>query len=104
MVLQAKYPVDDRPQICGGPLNDTYEFFNIRFRWGPCDDEGSEHTIDFKRYAMEMQVVHVKVGCSGGKNYLKNLNAKKEQIIIISYLFQVTLFARNVTVYFLVLH
>ncbi|PSN55759.1 Carbonic anhydrase 1 [Blattella germanica] len=36
----------------------------MMFHWGPCDSEGSEHTLDNKQYAMELQMIHVKKGYS----------------------------------------
>lgn len=81
VIIHAKFIDRPRPFITGGPLyNEKYEFHNIRFRWGPCDDEGSEHTIDFRRFALEMQVAHVQPN----KNKSDN-----NSVAIISYLFQV---------------
>ncbi|XP_014612121.1 PREDICTED: carbonic anhydrase 13-like [Polistes canadensis] len=48
------------PLIKGGPLTNTYKFHSMMFHWGPSDNEGSEHTINDVRYAMELQFVHVK--------------------------------------------
>ncbi|XP_025406684.1 carbonic anhydrase 7-like isoform X2 [Sipha flava] len=44
------------PEITGGPLLNIYQFKQIHFHWGQ-GDEGSEHEIDGKRYAMELHIV-----------------------------------------------
>lgn len=35
------------PTMRGGPLgNDTFQFANVQFRWGPENSHGAEHSID----------------------------------------------------------
>ncbi|XP_049764347.1 carbonic anhydrase 2-like [Schistocerca cancellata] len=47
------------PALSGGPLGEgCWPFAWAEFHWGPSDDEGSEHTLDYCRYALELQVVH----------------------------------------------
>lgn len=74
------------PKICGGPLKETYRFDSLRFRWGPGEEEGSEHLIDSRRYAMEVQAIHVK---DGKKYSYLNEAACDKAVMIISYLFEV---------------
>ncbi|XP_077993550.1 carbonic anhydrase-related protein-like [Glandiceps talaboti] len=46
--------------ISGGPLPDgnEYELAECRFHWGREDDRGSEHTVNFKAFPMELHLVH----------------------------------------------
>lgn len=47
------------PSITGGPLGcDEYYFTHAEFRWGPSENEGSEHMLDNQRFALELQLVH----------------------------------------------
>ena len=63
----------------GGPLSGDYQILQLHFHWGANDNQGSEHTVDGKkfvspddwdsglishltRYPLELHVVHVKVG------------------------------------------
>lgn len=59
----------------------------MRLRWGPNDEEGSEHMIDMKKYAMELQVVCNKTNC---KCVDMAKSAQKCGVLIISYIFEVT--------------
>lgn len=74
--------------LSGGPLSETYQFFNIKFRWGPNHDEGSEHTIDSIRYALEVQATHVKSDAKYGDLISA---AEGKALLIISFLYQVTI-------------
>ena len=43
-----------------GPYGDEeYQFKQLHFHWGSIDSKGSEHTINGKRFPMEMHMVHV---------------------------------------------
>lgn len=44
--------------IKGGPLDYTYKLEQFHLHWGSCDSQGSEHTIDGKKYAAELHLVH----------------------------------------------
>lgn len=51
---------NDVPFIVGGPLfNNTFNFHEMHFHWGP-NDCGSEHEINGHKYAMEIHIVHYK--------------------------------------------
>ncbi|XP_036120377.1 carbonic anhydrase 2 isoform X2 [Molossus molossus] len=41
-----------------GPLADTYRLIQFHFHWGSCDGQGSEHTVDKKKYSAELHLVH----------------------------------------------
>ena len=38
-----------------GPLTGTYRLVQFHFHWGSSDDQGSEHTVDKKKYAAEVR-------------------------------------------------
>ncbi|XP_017772078.1 PREDICTED: carbonic anhydrase 1-like [Nicrophorus vespilloides] len=78
---------DEFPTVSGGPLKSSYRFNVAQFKWGPTDEEGSEHTINSKRYAMELQLMHIK-----GEQIYENLDCavRDRAVLFISYLFDVT--------------
>lgn len=41
-----------------GPLPDTYRLGHFHFHWGSSDGLGSEHSVDKKKYAAELHLVH----------------------------------------------
>ena len=60
MHLPSSVTPNQWPSISGGGLQGTYNFFQIQFHWG--SDSllgGSEHTLNNKRYAAEMQMMHI---------------------------------------------
>uniref|UniRef100_H3C3F1 Carbonic anhydrase n=1 Tax=Tetraodon nigroviridis TaxID=99883 RepID=H3C3F1_TETNG len=46
--------------VRGGGLPDVYHTAQLHFHWGGPASNGSEHTVDRRRYPMEMHVVNVK--------------------------------------------
>ncbi|XP_036612597.1 carbonic anhydrase 4 [Trichosurus vulpecula] len=52
--------LDDSIKISGGGLQDTYKAVAFHMHWSDFVDEGSEHTVDGKSYAMELHIVHIK--------------------------------------------
>ncbi|XP_036906111.1 carbonic anhydrase 2 isoform X1 [Sturnira hondurensis] len=48
----------DNAVLKGGPLTDTYRLVQFHFHWGSSDGHGSEHTVDKKKYAAELHLVH----------------------------------------------
>lgn len=42
--------------VTGGPLprNHEYELHEVRFHWGKENQRGSEHTVNFKAFPMEV--------------------------------------------------
>lgn len=77
-----------KPQITGESLDNVkYRFDRIYFHWGPTDTEGSEHTLDYERFALELHVIYLKEG------YNTPMEVHYDQcpkgILIIAYLFEV---------------
>uniref|UniRef100_A0A2R8M4X8 Carbonic anhydrase n=1 Tax=Callithrix jacchus TaxID=9483 RepID=A0A2R8M4X8_CALJA len=48
----------DKAVLKGGPLDGTYRLIQFHFHWGSTDGQGSEHTVDKKKYAAELHLVH----------------------------------------------
>ncbi|KAM9735715.1 carbonic anhydrase 15 [Menidia menidia] len=46
--------------VSGGGLPDVYHTVQLHFHWGGPSTNGSEHTVDGRRYPMEMHVVNMK--------------------------------------------
>ncbi|XP_067344901.1 uncharacterized protein [Channa argus] len=44
-------------EVSGGGLEYSYSTLQLHFHWGTAQDPGSEHTVDSKRYPMEMHIV-----------------------------------------------
>ncbi|CAK1546235.1 unnamed protein product [Leptosia nina] len=59
VVLGAKWRTE-RPYLEGGPFLEKHVLSQIHFHWGGNMMEGSEHTIDKRRYPGEMQVTFFK--------------------------------------------
>lgn len=87
VILRGCWTSTTRPQLQGGPLTDTYDFFHVLFHWGPSNEEGSEHTLDYVRYPMELQIVHTKRGIKSPLDAIA-LGAK-DGIAIVSFFLQV---------------
>ncbi|KAK4881786.1 hypothetical protein RN001_005105 [Aquatica leii] len=87
VTIYARWDNGIRPIVMGGPCKDKYQFLNARFRWGPNDHEGSEHTINHKSYAMELQAVHTKTDkCYDSLSGAALDNA----VLIITYLYEIS--------------
>lgn len=48
----------DKAVLKGGPLAGTYRLSQFHFHWGSSDGQGSEHTVDKKKYSAELHLVH----------------------------------------------
>ncbi|KAM3599429.1 uncharacterized protein V6R79_005307 [Siganus canaliculatus] len=46
--------------VSGGGLPDLYHTIQLHFHWGGPSTNGSEHTVDARRYPMEMHIVNMK--------------------------------------------
>ncbi|KAF5888617.1 carbonic anhydrase-related protein-like, partial [Clarias magur] len=46
--------------VTGGPLPSDHEFelHEVRFHWGKENQRGSEHTVNFKAFPMELHLIH----------------------------------------------
>ncbi|XP_058034266.1 carbonic anhydrase-related protein isoform X2 [Ahaetulla prasina] len=49
-----------KSMLVGGPLPRGHEFelHNVRFHWGRENQRGSEHTVNFKAFPMELHLIH----------------------------------------------
>jgi len=63
--------------MSGGPLKQNYEFLQLHFHWG------SEHTVDGKRFPMEMHMVHKIVGENSPKEV-------KDGLGVAGFLFEIS--------------
>ena len=45
--------------MSGGPLAKPYQLLQLHFHWGSSDKWGSEHTINKRRFSLEMHLVHL---------------------------------------------
>lgn len=61
------------PHIYGGPLEGIYRFKNLHCHWGS-DDEGSEHEVNGKRYALECHLVFYNVRYASFNEAAKHSN------------------------------
>lgn len=86
MAIYSYWTNGKEPIICGGPLCDEYKLHCLRFRWGPKDDEGSEHMIDTRRYALELQATFNRRAC---KYKNKSESQKTCDVMIIAYVIEV---------------
>ncbi|XP_017078468.1 uncharacterized protein LOC108112741 [Drosophila eugracilis] len=57
LILRAQFH-GNAPTISGADLLACYTFLELRFHWGWCNSEGSEHTINHRKFPLEMQVMH----------------------------------------------
>ncbi|XP_072743312.1 carbonic anhydrase 1 [Anoplolepis gracilipes] len=87
VIFQGSWASNARPQLQGGPLTDLYDFSHVLFHWGPSNEEGSEHTLDYVRYPMELQIVHRKRGIKSTLDAIA-LGAK-DGIAIVSFFLQI---------------
>nr|CAI5848174.1 unnamed protein product [Callosobruchus analis] len=87
VVLCAQWASQKRPYLSGGPLDGNYRFAHARFRWGPNDNEGSEHMLNCTRYAMELQAAFVKTSMKRD-DVLEA--ARCGWLVFLSYVFMVT--------------
>ncbi|XP_077868087.1 carbonic anhydrase-related protein-like [Saccoglossus kowalevskii] len=74
--------------ISGGPLpkNCEFELSECRFHWGREDDRGSEHTVNFKAFPMELHLLHW--NCSQYSSYEEALG-KPDGVCIVALFIQV---------------
>ncbi|NXH11520.1 CAH1 anhydrase, partial [Bucco capensis] len=46
---------DNQSVLAGGPLTGTYRLRQFHFHWGQTDEQGSEHAVDGRKYASEVE-------------------------------------------------
>lgn len=54
-------------RLSGGPLSGEYKLIQMHFHWGNDSYRGSEHTINGKRYPIELHMVHMHQNVTDGK-------------------------------------
>ncbi|ALC40624.1 CG12309 [Drosophila busckii] len=57
LLLRAQFRAN-APTLSGADLLANYTFMELSFHWGWSNSEGSEHTINHRKYPLEMQVLH----------------------------------------------
>nr|XP_046263725.1 carbonic anhydrase-related protein [Scatophagus argus] len=74
--------------VTGGPLpsDHEYELHEVRFHWGKENQRGSEHTVNFKAFPMELHLIHWN---STLFNTLEDALGKKNGVLIIALFVQV---------------
>ncbi|XP_069044563.1 carbonic anhydrase 4-like [Lepisosteus oculatus] len=73
-------------EIRGGGLSDTYVAQQFHLHWGNTSSGlGSEHTVDGRRYPMELHVVHLKKGYD-----LQQAQNDPEGIAVLGFLIEAT--------------
>uniref|UniRef100_A0A3B4YDX5 Carbonic anhydrase n=1 Tax=Seriola lalandi dorsalis TaxID=1841481 RepID=A0A3B4YDX5_SERLL len=74
--------------VTGGPLpsDHEYELHEVRFHWGKENQRGSEHTVNFKAFPMELHLIHWN---STLFNTLEDALAKKNGVLIIALFVQI---------------
>lgn len=92
VILQGFWRNYTWPWLQGGPLSDAYDFLKILFHWGPSNDEGSEHTVDYVRYPMELQAIYTKRGLKSPSDAI--VFGAKDNIAILSFFLQVEQFRK----------
>ncbi|XP_038618221.1 carbonic anhydrase 15-like [Tachyglossus aculeatus] len=73
------------PQIAGPGLSDPYRALQLHFHWGSATGDGSEHTVDGRRHAMEMHVVHV----NARYRNLEEAKGQRDGLAVLGFLFRV---------------
>ncbi|XP_067385321.1 carbonic anhydrase-related protein isoform X4 [Channa argus] len=68
--------------VTGGPLpsDHEYELHEVRFHWGKENQRGSEHTVNFKAFPMEVGKEHI--GLKAITEVLQDLQYKRKSKII----------------------
>ncbi|XP_057662699.1 carbonic anhydrase 1-like [Diorhabda carinulata] len=74
------------PSIGGGPLNSTYNFYQLHFHWGKNDSEGSENLINNHSFPLELHIVFYKTDYGNFSNALGN----DDGLTVLSFLYNKT--------------
>lgn len=56
-------------KLSGGPLSGEYKLLQMHFHWGKDSYRGSEHTINGKRYPIELHMVHIAANVTDNTNF-----------------------------------
>lgn len=79
--------VTDTPSITNGPLENRYFFSQFHFHWGKDSSRGSEHTIDGKRYPLELHIVHDR---ETEPDDDLELDDSPTDLVVVSFMFEVS--------------
>lgn len=75
---QVPYHLSSFPVLIGGPLPRGHEFelHDVRFHWGRENQRGSEHTVNFKAFPMEVRVaLHCSTMAKCKRFFFQNLSS-----------------------------
>ncbi|XP_039111928.1 carbonic anhydrase 4 [Hyaena hyaena] len=75
--------LEDEASVTGGGLAAQYRAKQLHLHWSERLDEGSEHTLNGVRYAMEMHIVHEKV--KGTSRNEKQAQDPKDEIAVLAF-------------------
>ena len=70
--------------VSGGPLDHAYQLQQLHFHWGAENTRGSEHTLDGRRFPMEMHLVHHR------HHYHKHKKNDEEAIAVLGVFFEIS--------------
>jgi carbonic anhydrase len=73
-------------KLSGGPLSGSYQLHQLHFHWGEDNSKGSEHTVDGKRFPLEMHLVHVTTDIP----YKSTEYPVPHGLAVVSFLFQIS--------------
>ena len=78
--------------MSGGPLTKPYQLLQLHFHWGGADDRGSEHTIDNKRFPLEMHLVHLAADIKWGVGSATSPKNVEDGLAVAAFLWEVSPF------------
>ena len=70
--------------VSGGPLDHAYQLQQLHFHWGAENTRGSEHTLDGRRFPMEMHLVHHR------HHFHKHKKNDEEAIAVLGVFFEIS--------------
>ncbi|EDW08838.1 uncharacterized protein Dmoj_GI19344 [Drosophila mojavensis] len=83
LLLRAQFR-SNVPTISGADLLASYTFVELCFHWGWSNSEGSEHTLNHRKFPLEMQVLH-RTGASVRRN-----STSSYDLLMIAYVFELS--------------
>lgn len=78
--------LEGEASIAGGGLAARYRATQLHLHWSEKLDRGSEHTLDGRRFAMEMHIVHEKE--KGTSRNEKEAQDPKDEIAVLAFLLE----------------
>ena len=70
--------------VSGAPLDHAYQLQQLHFHWGAENSRGSEHTLDGRRFPMEMHLVHHR------HHFHKHKKNDEEAIAVLGVFFEIS--------------